>query len=376
MVPPLSETLSRHYNHLHANPEVSWSEHETTQYLVQELKALGLSPQRFEDMTGLYVDIGKGTPRVGLRADIDALWQEVDGEFQANHSCGHDGHMTMALGAAQILSAKADRLPGAVRVVFQPAEEKGNGALALLEKGVIDPLSYLFGVHVRPLIELPEGIHSPALHHGAARMIRGTITGVEAHGARPEEGINAIEAASALVDALKRIWIQPGKSGSIKMTQIQAGGTAVNIIPGTATFSLDCRAQQNETMDLLMAGLDKAIASVQALYGVTIDFHIGAAIVAAQVDAEAADLMKQAITQVVGEQRCGAEIVSPGGEDFHYFTFHKPKLKTTMLGLGCGVTPGLHHPKMTFTSSYLEDGAFILARAAQLALEKLEEEAK
>ncbi|PJK17075.1 amidohydrolase [Chryseomicrobium excrementi] len=365
----LSTAMKRQFDHLHATPEVSWSEVETTNYLVQQLEAMGLQPKRFLNMTGLYVDIGKGTPRVGLRTDIDALWQEVDGEFQANHSCGHDGHMTMALGAAKIL---AERQSGAVRILFQPAEEKGNGALALLDAGVIDSLDYLFGVHVRSLVELPEGTHSPALHHGAARMIRGTITGVEAHGARPEEGINAIEAATALVDALKRIWIQPGKSGSIKMTQIQAGGTAVNIIPGTATFSLDCRAQQNDTMDKLMEGLDRAIKSVEELYTVKIDTHVGAAIVAAQVDQDAASLLKQAITEIVGEEHFGDEIVSPGGEDFHYYSFHKPSLKTTMLGLGCGVTPGLHHPQMTFNSSYLVEGAQILARAAELAVQEVE----
>ncbi len=368
----LSKSMKHQFNHLHANPEVSWSEIETTNYLVQELEAMGLAPQRFPKMTGLYVDIGDGTPRVGIRTDIDALWQEVNGEFQANHSCGHDGHMTMALGVAKILAEREQELPGAVRILFQPAEEKGNGALALLDAGVIDPLEYLFGVHVRSLVELPEGTHSPALHHGAARMIRGTITGIEAHGARPEEGINAIEAATALVDALKRIWIQPGKSGSIKMTQIQAGGTAVNIIPGTATFSLDCRAQQNDTMDKLMEGLERAIKSVEELYTVKIDTHVGAAIVAAQVDQDAANLLKQAIIDVVGEEHCGDEIVSPGGEDFHYYSFHKPSLKTTMLGLGCGVTPGLHHPQMTFTSSYLVEGAQILARAAEHAVREVE----
>lgn len=369
----LHDTLARHFDHLHSHPEVSWEEVETTNYLAAELTKLGLDPKRFDDITGLYVDIGKGTPTVGLRVDIDALWQEINGEFQANHSCGHDGHMTMGLGAAQLLAEKQNELNGAIRILFQPAEEKGSGALALLDRGVTEPLHYLFGVHVRPQVETAEGIHSPALHHGAARLIRGTITGVEAHGARPEEGINAIEAATALIDAIKRIWIQPGRSGSIKMTQIQAGGTSVNIIPGNATFSLDCRAQQNDTMDQLMEGLDKAIQSVQLLYGVTIQTQIGAAIVAAQVHPEAAQIMKDAIEDVSGEARCGAEIVSPGGEDFHYFSYRQPHLKTTMLGLGCGVTPGLHHPQMTFNTAYLEEGAQILAKAALHALDRLRE---
>lgn len=374
MTTTLSKQIEQHFQYLHANPEISWEEVQTTAYLKQQLENLGLQPITFEDMTGLYVDIGEGIPTVGIRTDIDALWQEVDGEFRANHSCGHDGHMTMGLGAAEILVAKKEQLSGAIRILFQPAEEKGNGALALLERGVVDPLEYVFGVHVRPLIELPAGTHSPALHHGAARMIRGKITGVEAHGARPEEGINAIEVATALVDAIKRIWIQPGRSGSIKMTSLQSGGTSANIIPGTATFSLDCRAQQNDTMTTLMEGLDRAVQSVEIQYGATIKLEVGAAIVAAQVNTEAVDILRRAIQKVVGEERCGDEIVTPGGEDFHYFSYHKPALKTTMLGLGCGVTPGLHHPQMTFQPEFLEEGARILAEAAELALKAREDQ--
>lgn len=372
MTHSFSEQLTTHFTHLHNHPEISWEEVETTRYLKQELEKLGLQPVTFPDITGLYVDIGTGTPTVGIRVDMDALWQEVDGEFQANHSCGHDGHMTMGLGAAQLLAEKQEELRGAVRILFQPAEEKGSGALALLERGVTDSLQYLFGTHVRPLIELPEGTHSPALHHGAARMIRGKITGIEAHGARPEEGINAIEVATALVDAIKRIWIQPGRSGSVKMTSLHAGGTSANIIPGTATFSLDCRAQQNETMDKLMDGLERAIQSVETQYGATITTEASAAIVAAHVNPEAADILRSAIQKVVGEDRCADEIVTPGGEDFHYFAYHKPELKTSMLGLGCGVTPGLHHPAMTFNASYLEEGARILTEACIRALQENE----
>src|SRR5699024_9437058 len=113
----------------------------------------GLKPIQFEKMTGLYVDIGPGQPKVGFRTDIDALFQEVNGKYQANHSCGHDGHMTVALGVVLLLKEIESELTSAVRIIFQPAEEKGQGAKAVIEKGVIDPLIYLFGVHVRPLLE-------------------------------------------------------------------------------------------------------------------------------------------------------------------------------------------------------------------------------
>ncbi|MFF5995219.1 amidohydrolase [Lysinibacillus sp. KU-BSD001] len=368
----LAERMQNVFAHLHANPEISWQEVNTTAYIVSLLEEMGLTPHTFDDMTGLYVDIGKGIPKVGFRTDIDALWQEVDGEFKANHSCGHDGHMTMAIGVAFLLNEQKETLPGAVRLIFQPAEEKAQGAKALVEKGVVDSLQYLFGTHVRPLVELPDGVHAPALYHGAAKLLTGTITGVEAHGARPEQGVNVIEVAAALVDALKRIWISPTESASIKMTQLQAGGSSTNIIPGTATFSIDARAQTNATMDVLTAGFENAVAAVSTLYGATITTNVGAHIAAAQVDDGAKALMKQAIIEVVGEAYCAPDVVTPGGEDFHFYAYTRPQLKTTMLGLGCGVAPGLHHPHMTFNEQRLPIGAQIISRALLLALQQVE----
>lgn len=368
----LAQRLDDVFNHLHTHAEISWQEVNTTAYIAQYLTEEGLIPHTFENMTGLYVDIGEGIPKVGFRTDIDALWQQVDGEFKANHSCGHDGHMTMAIGVALLLQAQKEKLPGAIRIIFQPAEEKAQGAKAMVEQGVVASLDYLFGTHVRPLVELADGKHAPAIVHGAAKLFTGTITGVEAHGARPEQGVNAIEVAAALVAAIKNIWISPTESASIKMTQIQAGGISTNIIPGTATFSIDARAQTNETMVHISAGLEKAIASVRALYGATITTEIGAHIAAAQVDEQARDIMKQAIIETVGVENCAPPIVTPGGEDFHFYAYTKPQLKTTMLGLGCGVTPGLHHPQMTFNTKQLHTGVNIITKALLLALQQTE----
>lgn len=368
----LTERMQEVFAHLHANPEISWKETNTTAYLATLLKKEGLEPNTFEDMTGLYVDIGQGEPKVGFRTDIDALWQEVDGEFKANHSCGHDGHMTMAIGVALLLNEQKKSLPGAIRLIFQPAEEKAGGAKAIVQKGVVDLLEYLFGVHVRPLVELQDGAHTPALYHGAAKLLTGKIKGVEAHGARPEQGINAIEVATALVDAAKRIWISPTESGSIKMTQLQAGGISKNIIPGSATFSMDIRAQTNATMDALTEGFEKVVKAVSTLYGATITTSVDAQIVAAQVHNDAKAIMKQAITETVGNESCAPEVVSPGGEDFHFYSYSRPLLKTTMLGLGCGVVPGLHHPQMTFNRNQLPVGARIITKALLIALQQVE----
>ncbi len=371
-VQKLAERLQPIFNHLHENPEISWNEVETTKYIKSFLKSENLKPKTFENMTGLYVDIGKGTPRVGFRTDMDALWQEVDGKFQANHSCGHDGHMTVALGVVLLLKDLAPTLPGAVRIIFQPAEEKAQGAKAMVEQGVVDSLQFLYGAHVRPLVELKDGMFAPALHHGAAKLFSGKIQGVEAHGARPEEGKNAIEIASAIIDGLKRIWISPTEQASIKMTQLHAGGTATNIIPANATFSIDARAQTNATMEILTSGFEKVITAVSMMYDVSIPYQVDAHVAAAQVDDTAKMILKEAIIDVIGEENCAQEVITPGGEDFHFYTFLKPQLKTTMLGIGCGVTPGLHHPNMVFNQDRLSTSSVIITRALVLTLEYLE----
>lgn len=368
----LAERLQPIFEHLHRYPEVSWSEVETTAYIANIIRQEGFEPHTFENMTGLYVDIGEGTPKVGFRTDMDALWQEVDGQFRANHSCGHDGHMTMALGTIFLLKELATTLPGAVRIIFQPAEEKALGAKALVEQGVIDSLQFLFGTHVRPLVELQDGTYAPALYHGAVKLFTGTIHGVEAHGARPEQGVNVIEVAAALIDGIKRLWISPTQAASIKMTQLQAGGTATNVIPGKATFSIDARAQNNETIEALTSGFEKVVAVVSTMYGASIEYRVDAHIAAAEVDDIAKSIMQQAIIDVAGKENCVPGVVTPGGEDFHFYTYSRPQLQTTMLGLGCGVTPGLHHPQMTFNRKRLPTGAQIITRALVLALQQVE----
>ena len=360
--------LDEIFSHLHEHAVISWQEHQTTAYIAKLLEEAGMKPKLFDDMTGLYVDIGQGTPKVGFRTDIDALWQEVDGVFKANHSCGHDGHMTMAIGTALLLKEMEESLSGAVRILFQPAEEKAEGARALVEKGIIDDLDYLFGVHVRPLKELQDGTYAPALYHGAAKLFTGTILGEEAHGARPELGINAIEVGAAIVGGLQKIWTDPNVSASVKMTQFNAGGTSANIIPGKATFSIDSRAQTNEVMETITAGIERVIKSVEVMYGAKIELQVTANIVAALVHDEALHHMKAAIMDVVGEVACALPVVTPGGEDFHFYTYDRPDLKATMLGLGCGVTPGLHHPEMTFNRERLLTGVHIITRAILRAL--------
>lgn len=359
------------FEHLHNHPEVSWKEYETTAFLKKQLEENGCRTQTFADCTGVIGEIGEGSPVVAVRADIDALWQEVDGTFQANHSCGHDSHMTMALGTLMTLKEQTELPKGTIRFIFQPAEEKGGGALKMIEKGILDDVDYLYGVHVRPVQETLNGRCAPAILHGASCHIEGTVIGEEAHGARPHLGKNSIEIAATLVHKLAHIHIDPMTPHTVKMTKLQAGGESSNIIPGKASFSLDLRAQTNEAMEALERETVIACQAVAESFGAAIELHKEDSLPAAVKNEAAIAIMAEAISSVIGAGNLDKPLVTTGGEDFHYYSVKRPHLKATMLGLGCGLTPGLHHPMMTFDRDALFTGADILVEAVLKTFEKI-----
>jgi amidohydrolase len=361
------------FQHLHKHPEISWKEVETTKYLKKLLESEGFKVETFKDTTGLIVTIGSGKPCVGLRADIDALWQEVNGEYQANHSCGHDAHMAMAVGALLVLKKIGVPKTGQLKVLFQPAEEKLTGALSFIEKGIVDDIDYLYGVHLRPIQEIEDGYSTPAIMHGSVKMIKGSIVGTDAHGAKPHLGQNSIEVMAMLVQAIHSIHIDPMVPHSAKMTMFQAGGESANIIPGNAVFSIDVRAQTNEVMEKLMEQVGNKISSIAELTDVTISFNIISEVAAAEVDNTAVDIMAKAITETVGEQFLVPPLITSGGEDFHYYTLKRPSVKSTMLGLGCNASPGLHHPEMNFNHESLLTGIEILSRTVLRTFEYVEQ---
>ena len=350
------------FDHLHQNPEISWKEVQTTQFLKEQLEKAGYRVQTFDDCTGVVGEIGEGDFTVGLRADMDALWQEKDGKWQAIHSCGHDSHSTMALGVALLFNKMNYKPPGKLKILFQPAEEKGTGALKMLQKGVMDDVDFLYGVHLRPIQELRSGYASPAILHGASQYITGEIKGESAHGARPHLGINAIEVASSLIQEMSNIHIDPQVPASIKMTGIHAGGPNGNTIPDRCEFTLDLRAQTNDVMNQLEFKLTQMIEGISTIYDAEIKLHSEIKLAAAEVDPTAQQIMENAIQEVVGPEYCAPPVVTSGGEDFHFYSLMKQDLKTTMLGLGCDLKPGLHHPDMTFHREDLLIGIEILAK--------------
>ncbi|SDH48695.1 amidohydrolase [Aneurinibacillus thermoaerophilus] len=375
LYPEIMQTFA----HLHANPEVSWKEVKTTEFLVKKLHSLGLKTITFSDCTGvvgIWENLSSGSTdgkslTVALRADIDALWQAVDGKWRANHSCGHDAHMTVVLSAVQLLKISGFIPDGTIKVIFQPAEEMGAGALKMVEKGVADDVDYLYGVHLRPIQELPDGKASPAIYNGATLLVRGEIHGTTAHGARPHLGVNAIEVASALLRAIQDIHINPMIPSTVKMTSLHAGDEgSSNIIPDYAKFTLDVRTQSNAVLDELYEKIQTVACHTAAMFGARITLWPEGRTAAAEVAEEAKVFMKQAIEDVLGAENTAPDVITPGGEDFHFYTLERPRIKATMLGLGCGLKPGLHHPHMTFNREALISGARIMARAVVHTFEK------
>lgn len=363
----LQEKVHHVFDYLHKNAEISWEEVETTEYIKQVLSENNCETVTFDNCTGVigkYGNFGKDIPVVAVRADIDALWQEVNGEFQANHSCGHDAHMSIVLGLLWKLEHQPDlRDKIAIKLIFQPAEEVGTGALTMVEQGAVEDVDYLYGVHLRPIEETRMGQATPVIVHGATRMYRVEIKGEDAHGARPHLNENAIEICTQIVTMINQIYLDPKTPYSAKMTQLQAGGKSANIIPGNATFSLDLRAQTNDAIDQLASKVEKIFETIKTLYGVQVNILHTDGIAAAKTNDEAISIMQSAIENALGKEAVVPPLVTPGGDDFHFYTIKKPELKATMLGLGCDLKPGLHHPYMTFDKSALMNGVEILYQA-------------
>jgi amidohydrolase len=356
------------FNVLHAIPELGFQEHKTSAYLAEKLASFGYEVKTGYGGTGIIGTLkGKEPgPAVGLRADMDALGYEIDGKLVAIHACGHDAHSSMVLAAAEELAKKGIQR-GTLQILFQPAEEI-FGAVKMIEDGAGQGLDMLFGIHLRPIQEAKLGQMTPALHHGASWIVKAYIEGKVAHGARPHLGINAINGAVAVIQAVNAIAIDPVVPSSVKATQIKGGGPATNSIPEAAEISFDIRSRKNDTADEILEKVRIAIESGAASVGAKGRMEVVGGVPAADYDPSMIELAKETIVEVLGKEALMDEIITPGGEDFHYFTRKIPRLKTTYMGLGCNLTPGLHAADMTFDTAALENGAKAMVRIAEKAL--------
>lgn len=355
----LATRVKEIYHTLHQIPEIGFQEFKTSAYLAGQLRKAGYEVQTGLADTGVIgvLKSGKPGPTLALRADMDALEHIINGETVMMHTCGHDAHSAMVMTVAEAVAGKG-LTAGTLKIIFQPAEEKLFGAVRMIEAGAIDDVDMILGVHLRPMECLKLGQARPAIYNGASTIMDVAIQGVTAHGARPHQGINAINAAAAAIFAVNSLSSDPMVPASIKVTTLHAGGAA-NAIPASAQMTLDVRAQDNVIMDELIHKAMVAIQGAAASFGATADVSVRGGVPAAVYDAQMVEQLKKAITQVLGKEGLLEPVSSPGGEDFHFYVKRKPTIKAGYMGLGANVVPGLHHPDMKFDQDALINGVRI-----------------
>ena len=351
------------WDYLHSIPELGFKEFKTAAFLAKELEKLGYKVTRNVGGTGVIGELS-GTeegPTIMLRADMDALPFVIDGKDEVIHACGHDAHCAMVLAAAAILADKIKR--GKLLILFQPGEETLKGALAVIATGLMDKVDIAMGLHIRPIQDIPNGTMTPAICHGASTFAQVKILGKGCHGSRPHLGVNACDAVAAVINAVNAIKLNPVLAWSCKVTNIKAGGAAPNIIPDKAALVLDCRAQTNEVMTEMLAKLKMAITNAAASVGATATLDTPDGVIpAANLDPELTAEVAECIKEVVGENNLQPNLLNPGGDDFHYYAQHNPKLKAVFFGVGCAAEPGLHDSSMHFNHDMMPLGTEVLVK--------------
>lgn len=315
---------------LHQYPELSEQEEQTAQRIYQYLNDLHISCKCGVAKNGVVADIpgpGHG-PYIVLRADIDALpiQEETGLEFSSAragvmHACGHDGHTAMLVGAAELLSQE-QHLPAPVRLLFQPAEEKGTGARAMIAEGVLHNAGMIFGGHLDRHYQPGTIVVTEGPVNASSDTFRIGIAGQGAHGARPHESVDAVVVGSLMVMALQTIVsreVDPSHPSVVSVGLFQAG-TAPNVIAGQATLEGTIRAQHPEVRDHLLAAVRRIAESIAQLHGAKVNLDITRGPSPVINNAQMANLARDAAIRTVGaENVLPLRTANMGGEDFSYY---------------------------------------------------------
>ncbi len=369
--------LKQDFEWLHAHPELSYEEYETTAYIRKRLTEAGVEILPYTLETGLVAQVqGKQPgPIVALRADIDALLvkEETGLAYQScnvgkMHACGHDFHTSVLMETARILQSQKDTLAGTVRLIFQPAEERSDGALKVLATDAMEGVQAVFALHTAPWFPVGTiGVRTGAASASVDRF-EITVTGQGCHAASPERGVDPIVAASAIVSAAQTVVsrnIAPVNPALVSITHFEAG-TTWNVIPESAYMEGTVRTHAAKDRELIPARLEAVAKGVAAGYGATAEFQWHAGPPATDNDPEwtafAAQVAEQTGLQVKEDP---ANML---GEDFSYF---QQKAPGVYIHVGVGLTKSLHNPGFVVDEASLEPAAVYSAALAKNALEKL-----
>ena len=364
---------------LHRRPELANEESGTARLVCRHLDELDLSYRTGIAGHGVVAEIPGRVdgPMVALRAELDALpiQEETGLDFSSEvpgvmHACGHDGHMTMLLGAAELL-CNGDPPPLPVRLVFQPAEELGSGAREMMEAGVLEDVEMIFAGHLDRHYETGTIVVSPGAVNAATDSFHIEIRGQGGHGARPHESTDTVVVGSLMVMAIQTLVsreVDPAFPSVVSVGQFTAG-TAPNAIAGEALLTGTIRAQHPEVMEQLRKGITRIATSIGELHGAEVSIELESGTPPLTNTREMTRLARKAAAEVVGRDNVTRlRIANMGGEDFAYFLEQIP---------GCYVrfgsqVPGrqgfpAHSSRFDFDEEALPTGAAFLATVARMA---------
>ena len=366
---------------LHMHPELQYDVHRTAASVADKLKTFGCD----EIVSGLgrtgVVGVIRGRKNsngrvIGLRADMDALpIEEQTGLPYASktpgkmHACGHDGHTSMLLGAARHL-CETRNFDGTAIVIFQPAEEGGAGAKAMIEDGLITRFNIgeVFGLHNYPGLPVGSFAIRPGPIMAAADRIRIEIEGVGGHAARPHKSVDSVLVGSAIVNALQQIVsrnVDPIDNAVVSITLFQAGATD-NVIPQTALLRGTARTLVSETRDLVERRVKEVAEGIARLHGATATVHYRRDYPVVVNHADATEFATEVARDVAGADKVDPSVAPVmGGEDFSFMLIERPG---AFIFMGNGDSANLHHPSYDFNDKAIPFGASYWVRLVERAL--------
>ncbi|MDI4646176.1 M20 metallopeptidase family protein [Cohnella hashimotonis] len=380
----LADELTAVRRQLHRFPELSFEERETARLVAERLTRLGLSCRTAFGGHGVVADIvgDAAGPVVALRADMDALpiVEETGLPFAserpgAMHACGHDAHTAMLLGAAELLVQTRSTLKGTVRLIFQSAEEINEGAKAMIREGVLDGVDEIYGLHNLPTLSAGFASVRPGPLMGSVDRIDILVEGKGAHGAIPDQGIDPILCAGAIVMSLQSLVSRetsPFDPVVVTIGSIHAGD-ANNVIPSACRMTGTVRAFDPDVRERLPAGIERIVTRIADSYRCSASLTYIRQTQVLINHPEAARKVAEAIDAVAGPGRRLEAAPTLAGEDFSEYLKHVPGC---FFWLGSGPSEnaeyafGLHHPRFELNEACLPLGAALLAGIAARRLEE------
>jgi amidohydrolase len=356
---------------IHEHPELLYEVHRTAAFVADRLREFGCD----EVVTGLgqtgVVGVIKGRKPagkndnkvIGLRADMDALPIEeaTDLPYASKnaglmHACGHDGHTAMLLGAARYL-AETRNFAGDAVVIFQPAEEGGAGAKAMIKDGLMDrfKIEQVFGMHNTPGLAVGSFAIRPGPMMAATASIDIKIEGLGGHAARPHKSIDSVLVGSQLITALQSIVsrsVDPLESAVISICEFHAGN-ARNVIPQTAILRGTVRTLTPETGELIEKRVREVVAGVAQMTGAKIDLDYVHGYPVTVNHPSQTDFAIQVAKEISGDNKVHETPPMMGAEDFSYMLEARPG---AFIFCGNGDTAGLHHPAYNFNDEAIPFG--------------------